>query len=100
MQNTISEMQNTISQIQSTMVTRDEFNESMAQMREEFREELNDSISELRKESNARFDSLEKKIDKNSGNIMKLQKEVIDLRDDFDTVYILEKDTRKHLKLS
>ena len=119
----------TLSQMQNSMILRDEFTNSMSQMRNEFtnsmaqmrneftnsmsqmrektdmsisnlREELCESITQMRKEFNSRFDLLEKKVDKNSNNIMKLQKEVIDLRDDFYTVYDLEIDTRKHLKLN
>lgn len=119
----------TLSQMQNSMILRDEFTNSMSQMRDEFansmaqmrneftnsmsqmrektdmsisnlREELCESITQMRKEFNSRFDLLEKKVDKNSNNIMKLQKEVIDLRDDFYTVYDLEIDTRKHLKLN
>lgn len=97
----------TLSQMQNSMILRDEFTNSMSQMREKtdmsisnLREELCESITQMRKEFNSRFDLLEKKVDKNSNNIMKLQKEVIDLRDDFYTVYDLEIDTRKHLKLN
>ena len=63
------------------------------------REEFNFRFNALEEKYDARFDAIEKKIDKNSNIIIKLQKIVIDLRDDIDTVYDLEKDTHMNLKL-
>ena len=75
-------------------------------MREEFNfrfnaleEKYDARFDALEEKYDTRFDVIEKKIDKNSNNIIKLQKIVIDLRDDIDTVYDLERDTRIHLKL-
>lgn len=52
-----------------------------------------------------KFDALENKVDNNSTNIItilntisKVQKDIIYLRDDIETVYSLEKDSRQQLK--
>lgn len=61
----------------------------------------------MEKKYDAKFDVLEKKVDNNSAHILrlinttsKMQKDIADLRDDFYTVYDLEIDTRKQLKLN
>ncbi len=62
-------------------------------------------IDALDKKFDARFDALEEKVHNNSTNIItiinaisKIQKDIIYLRDDIDTVYSLEKDSRQQLK--
>lgn len=67
--------------------------------------ETNKRIDSLEEKFNNKFDSLEKKVDNNSVNIIKIltttskmQKDIEDLREDVETVYSLEKDSRKQLK--
>lgn len=68
---------------------------------------LNARFDAIEKKYDAKFDILEKKVDNNSAHILrlinttsKMQKDIADLRDDFYTVYDLEIDTRKQLKLN
>lgn len=66
---------------------------------------LDKKVDSIETKFDNKFASLEKKVDNNSANIIKLlnittkmQKDVEDLREDVETVYSLEKDSRKQLK--
>ena len=68
---------------------------------------FNDKIDALEKKFDTKFDELNKKVNHNSvniikvlGTISKMEKNIADLRDDFYTVYDLETDTHRHLKLN
>ena len=70
-------------------------------------QKFNNKFDALEQKFDNKFDALEQKVDNNSSNIIKIlntiskmQKDIADLRDDFYTVYDLEIDTRKHLKLT
>ncbi len=74
----------------------------------EIKQDINDTnqrIDSLEEKFDNKFDTLEKKVDNNSANIIrilnttsKMQKDITELRDDIETVYSLEKDSRKQLK--
>lgn len=68
-------------------------------------EKFDKRIVSLEEKFDNKFDTLEKKVDNNSANIIrilnttsKMQKDITELRDDIETVYSLEKDSRKQLK--
>ena len=70
-----------------------------------FEKNFDAKIDALDKKFDARFDALEEKVHNNSTNIItiinvisKIQKDIVLLRDDIDTVYSLEKDSRQQLK--
>lgn len=72
-----------------------------------FERTFDDKLVSVEKTFDKKLDALEKKVDNNSANIIKIlntisimQKDITYLRDDVETVYSLEKDSRKHLKLS
>lgn len=58
----------------------------------------------MEKKFDSKFDAMEKKYDAKFDSIenrlITMQKDITDLRDDFNTVYDLEKDTRAYLKLT
>lgn len=69
--------------------------------------QTNNRIDALENKFDEKLVALEKKVDNNSANIVKIlntisimQKDIAFLRDDVETIYALEKDSRKHLKLS
>lgn len=66
---------------------------------------LDNKIDALEIKFDDKFVALEKKVDNNSANIVKIlntvskmEKDITDLRDDVETIYSLEKDSRKQLK--
>lgn len=68
-------------------------------------EKFDKKFDTLEKKFDKKLDALNKKVDNNSANIIKIlntiskmQKDIVDLRDDIETVYSLEKDSRKQLK--
>ncbi len=67
-------------------------------------EKFDAKFEALEKKFDDKLDTLEKKFDtkfdKMQNTINTMQKDIADLRDDFYTVYDLEKDTRAHLKLT
>lgn len=83
-------------------------NENMNKMKKSIMDEIkqtNQRIDSLEEKFENKFDTLEKKVNNNSANIVrilnitsKMQKDITDLRDDIETVYSLEKDSRKQLK--
>lgn len=83
-------------------------NENMNKMKKSIMNEIkqtNQRIDSLEEKFENKFDTLEKKVNNNSANIVrilnitsKMQKDITDLRDDIETVYSLEKDSRKQLK--
>ena len=67
-------------------------------------EKFDAKFDALEKKFDAKLDAVEKKFnakfDKMQNTITIMQKDIADLRDDFYTVYDLERDTRAHLKLT
>ncbi len=75
-----------------------QISENLSQKIDEVNENLNQKIDQVN-------ENLNQKIDHNSANIIKIlntvskmQEDINDLRDDVETVYSLEKDSRKQLK--
>lgn len=104
MQQDITEMKQSIIQTNKRIDSLEEkFDEKLVALDEKFESRFN----YLENKFDSKFDALEKKVDNNSANIIRIlntisimQKDIAYLRDDVETVYSLEKDSRKHLKLS